>query len=241
MSIFKGPTTLGLSGLGADPATIPCTGVSFVKAIQSELVRRGYPMKVDGSWGGCTASAWLKEVGAPLTHKDQVQQFLGKSCSTGYISPFGTLAAGPWHTTLPSCSNGQDVKKDGGTGTGTGGGGGGGTKVPPNTLLACPTQCAQDHTMGSTAYIQCLAKCADSIIPGINIPGTVPGTVPVTPPGPGTVPGTVPGTTSGGMDATKIAMIVGGIAVAGAVVLLVVSKKKNKGKSVKSNQRTCGL
>ena len=95
--------------------------------------------------------------------------------------------------------------------------------------------------MGSTAYIQCLAKCADSIIPGINIPGTVPGTVPVTPPGPGTVPGTVPGTTSGGMDATKIAMIVGGIAVAGAVVLLVVSKKKNKGKSVKSNQRTCGL
>lgn len=182
--IFNGPNALGIlagvdeAPVGAASNAIPCTGTSFVAAIQAELVRRGYTkLRTDGQWDECTASAWLAETGLPLANIAQVKSFLGVDCSTGFEQFTGTLMLGPWNTMPPTCSSGAD-KKTSGQGAGPGCASGTvwnalfGMCVPsvvapppspnqpqPTTAdpLKCPNDCAAKYTFGTPAHLQCVA------------------------------------------------------------------------------------
>jgi hypothetical protein len=105
----------------------------------------------------------IKAIGAPMTTIQQVAQFLGRPCSSGYLDPGGVLLPGPLHTVVPSCTDGSD--KQGST---------------PNTIPKCPqgqiydltlSQCVptadpygcgdkcSPHAAMSASWAQCLLQC----------------------------------------------------------------------------------
>lgn len=115
-----GPCTSGvLRGAGnvGQNEGIACAGVDFHKALQAELYKRGYTkLRQDGIWDGCCQSALMKEIGGPMITTDQVKSFLGKTCTTGYITPGNILGPGaPTTITIPSCGDGSDQKTTPGT------------------------------------------------------------------------------------------------------------------------------
>lgn len=245
--IFNGPTALGfLPGLpelpGLPGATtaggngkIPCAGPEFYTAMQVELNRRGYKVRTDGIWDGCCQSAFIKEAGAPLWHTDQVKQFLGKTCTTGFISQFGSsggpLLLGPAQTVPPQCSNGSDTKSG----------------STPVTISDCPQGYIFDVTVKSCVPTMdpfgCGQKCKEypalsqqwaGCMLACNMSGgssTTPGSVtPQIPPVPGVPPGSnVPPPvepTAASVFGENLPLILGALAIGLGAVLYFGSKSK---------------
>lgn len=228
--IFSGPTALGYLGIGADAGAKTCEGVAFTKELQVELRRRGYNVRQDGIWDGCCQSAIMKEAGAPVTTKAQVEQFLGRPCSSGYLEPGGVLLVSPLQTVFPSCADGSDSKGS-----------------TPDTIPKCPTgqiydvnlgrcvptadpygcgpKCSQ-HAAMSAEWAQCLLECNAT---GANL---------MIPPAPGTVP-TQPGTPEPSIDPAdekkpsasdvlggSLPLIVGALAVGVTAAVYFATRKK---------------
>lgn len=102
--IFKGKTTLGISGFALGDASVArscvfATGVysAGAKALQQELVNKGATkLHVDGLWGPCSESAFEKVTGVSLT-KSSLESLFPISCSVWSKAIIGK-----------ACSNGTD-------------------------------------------------------------------------------------------------------------------------------------
>jgi hypothetical protein len=166
--IFDGPTALGISLLdyGASD-TVPCSGTEFTKALQKELKKRGYGVRQDGIWDGCCQSASIKEVGSPIWHTSQVEQFLGRKCSTGWVGSTegGALIAAPTQGTFPACRDGSDVRGSSPATTNVPECPPGrvydvsvGRCMPPMDPFDCESKCAE-HGRATEAWAKCLFNC----------------------------------------------------------------------------------
>jgi hypothetical protein len=224
--IFGGPTALGLP-LSGDK--IPCAGPEFFKALQAELKRRGYNVRQDGIWDGCCQSAIIKELGGSLWHTDQVKKFLGKDCTTGFVSQGGSaggaLILGPQHTVAPTCNTGADQKSTGvhvkECPEGQVFDAALNTCVPTLDPFDCGKKCEQ-FPQGSNDWSACMLACNTS--GGKNVtPGAGPPTPPV-PPVPGVLPTTVD-PTAADVFGGNLPLIVGALAVGVGAALYFGSKK----------------
>ena len=105
--IFSGPSGLGnIQGFGATGVSCSSTNTDLVRKIQTWLKANGAPLlKVDGSWEGCTASAWNKVTGTPFVMCDQLTKITGDECSssTCFLNQSFLATAG-----LMSCNDGSD-------------------------------------------------------------------------------------------------------------------------------------
>lgn len=227
--IFSGPTALGFP-IDSNDGKIPCAGPEFFKALQAELANRGYKVRQDGIWDGCCQSAIIKELGGPLWHTDQVKKFLGRDCTTGFISYAGSaggpLITGPEHTVPPSCTTGADTKsvtvKDCPQGQifdATIG-----ACVPTLDPFGCGEKCGQ-YPQGSKEWTSCMLNCNTSGGKTAT-PGTVTPPTPI-PPVPGVLPATVD-PTAADVFGGNLPLIVGALA-AGIGAAIYFGSKKTSG------------
>ena len=106
--IFNGHSGLGaIQGFGATGVACSSTNADLVRKIQTWLKANGAPLlKVDGSWQGCTASAWNKIRNSIAVSCDDIQQITGDTCNSetcflGYVPTM--TAAG-----VMTCTDGSD-------------------------------------------------------------------------------------------------------------------------------------
>jgi hypothetical protein len=114
--IFNGPTALGFVGTGSGVACEP-SNTALVRKVQAYLKDNGAPnLKVDGSWQGCTASAFKKIFGRPYVTADDIYKMTGETCKSantflGGVIPAFTLSS------INVCNDGSDGVAAGGGGT----------------------------------------------------------------------------------------------------------------------------